>query len=256
MSSAAYERIASDLRAAYSRGQIEPIAGRFGAFDIGDAYLVQEINTRAWVSEGRVLVGRKIGMASQAVQRQLGVGQPSYGMLFDTMQIPNGAEVRDLLHQPRVEAEIAIKLGQDLTESDVCDYDVIDAIDWIAPAIEIVDSRIDSWRISILDTIADNASSALFAIGEQRSPLEFDVTNFAMRFCANGEQVSCRQGNMCFGTPYRATTWLARKMIDLGFPLRAGDVVLTGALGPMVPAKRDTQYSAEIGDMCAVSVSF
>jgi 2-keto-4-pentenoate hydratase len=251
-------QIASNLRAAYRSGAINPIKDFLAnGGNVADAYGVQEINTDHWLAQGRKLIGRKIGLTSLAVQKQLGVDQPDYGMLFDDMLIANDGVVSQKLLQPKLEAEIALILAQDLAASSLTEGDIESATLWIVPAIEIVDSRIRDWRISIVDTIADNASSGLFVLGDARiAPRDMDVVSARMRLYANDDCVSEGRGSACLGSPYRAALWLAQKMVDVGRPLRAGDIVMTGALGPMVAAQGGVKYRAEISALGRVGVQF
>ena len=165
-----------------------------GAID--RAYAAQEINTKRWLAAGRRLVGRKIGLTSLAVQRQLGVDQPDYGMLFDDMAVLDGWDVAaDQLIQPKVEAEIAFVIGRDLDHERLTIADLLRAVEFALPAIEIVDSRIADWKIGILDTIADNASSGLYVLGA--SPKKLD--GLELRLCGmvmemGGEEVSVGRG--------------------------------------------------------------
>ncbi len=131
------------------------------------------------------------------------------------------------------------------------------AVGAVVPALEIVDSRVRDWRISIVDTVADNASSGLFVLGDARVvPAEAEIVNCTMRMTANGTMVSAGRGGACLGSPYAAGQWLARQMIEMGRPLRAGDIVLSGALGPMVTVQPHTTYEARIEGIGSVSVSF
>jgi len=252
------KQIADRIRAAYVGGPIDPFAAALGVGEIARAYRVQEINTEAWLGDGRRLVGRKIGLTSPAVQKQLGVDQPDYGMLFADMLVANGATIeRRRLLQPRVEAEIAFVLKSSIEAFSIDARGLIDCIGGVAPAIEIVDSRVRDWRISIVDTIADNASSAFFVLGELRSdPASVDLVNCKMRLSANGKNVSEGRGSDCLGSPLNSTIWLARKMIEVGRPLKAGDIVMSGALGPMVAAQQGCQYRAEIDGLGTATVSF
>lgn len=254
----AEQQIAQALRRAYESGPIEPFAARLGAAGLSAAYRVQEINTRFWLAQGRRLIGRKIGLTSEAVQRQLGVDSPDAGMLFDDMRLPDGgrAPIGRLL-QPRIEAEVALCLRHDLQDPEMAEADLVAAVEWLAPALEIVDSRVRDWRISVVDTVADNASSGLFVLGEARgAPAHVDVVGCRMELHANGELASTGVGSACLGSPYRAAAWLARTMARIGWPLRAGDIVLTGALGPMVAVAADVAYEARIDGLGAVRIAF
>lgn len=222
------------------------------------AYAVQEINTSLALSRGRRLVGRKIGLTSPKVQAQLGVNEPDYGMLFDDMRIADGGVVahRQVL-QPRAEAEIAFVLKADLPSANVTVDQVRNAIAFACASIEIVGSRIANWDITLIDTIADNASSGAFVLGnEQRDIRDIDLAACTMRMRRGKEIVSTGDGAACMGNPLNAATWLARVMAERGRPLLAGDVIMSGALGPMVDAKPGDAFVAEIDGFRAVSVSF
>ncbi len=227
-----------------------------GALD--QAYAAQELNTGRWLDAGRRLVGRKIGLTSIAVQRQLGVDQPDYGMLFDDMCIPDGWEVdRRRLIQPKAEAEVAFVIGRDLDEERITVVDVMRAVEFVLPAIEIVDSRIADWKISILDTIADNASSGLYVLGgSPRKLAGLDLRNAGMTMEAAGQLVSAGCGAACLGDPLSAVWWLATTMARCGRPLKAGDTVLSGALGPMVPVTWGNVVEARVAGLGSVRAAF
>lgn len=238
------------------RVTIPPIASQI--CDADNAYAIQEINTDRRLAEGRRLVGRKIGLTSPAVQRQLGVDQPDYGMLFDDMAVPDGAEVaHGSLIQPKVEAEVALVMGGDLTDERLTMADLLRTVEFALPAIEIVDSRIADWRISFLDTVADNASSGLYVLGNVPRRLEgLDLRETGMVMTVDGNILSQGSGAACLGNPLNATLWLARMMARLGRPLRAGDTVLSGALGPMVTVTPGSVYEARIEALGSVRVAF
>lgn len=238
------------------RAAIPPIASRIG--DADNAYAIQEINTGRRLAEGRRLVGRKIGLTSPAVQRQLGVDQPDYGMLFDDMAVPDGAELaHGSLIQPKVEAEVALVMGRDLTDERLTMADLLRAVEFVLPAIEIVDSRIADWRIGFLDTVADNASSGLYVLGNVPRRLEgLDLREAGMVMTGDGHVRSQGSGAACLGNPLNATLWLARMMARLGRPLLAGDTVLSGALGPMVTVTPGGIYEARIEGLGNVRIAF
>jgi 2-keto-4-pentenoate hydratase len=227
--------------------------------DIGSAYAVQS----AWVAErlaaGATVTGRKIGLTSPAVQAQLGVDSPDFGVLLDEMAVPAGgtADTARLL-QPRIEAEVAFVLGGDLNLAAPADADVLAATAWVTAALEIVDSRIAGWDITLLDTVADNASSGMYVLGTAPRPLGpgLDLASCAMTMRRNGAVVSAGIGSACLGSPVRAVAWLAATAYALGAPLRAGDVVLSGALGPMVEVHAGDQFEAEVDELGTVSVTF
>jgi 2-keto-4-pentenoate hydratase len=235
-----------------------PVAGELGSGGIEAAYAAQEQNTRRWLGDGRRLVGRKIGLTSPAVQRQLGVDQPDYGMLFADMAVDEGAEVdASRLLQPRAEAEIAFVLKRDISNPDATVAEVMQAIDFAVAAIEIVDSRIADWKIGILDTVADNASSGLYVLGSRPVSLDaFDPIACGMVMERAGEPVSTGAGRACLGSPVSAAAWLARVMAAAGRPLSAGDTVLSGALGPMVAVTPGDVIEARISGLGTVTAAF
>lgn len=235
-----------------------PIRDLLDDGDLDAAYAVQEINTRRGLDAGRRLVGRKIGLTSKAVQTQLGVDQPDYGMLFADMAVAEGEDIRlaDVL-QPKVEAEIAFVLGDDLDDDQLTVADVMSAIDYAVAAIEVVGSRVANWDIRILDTIADNASSGLYVLGSEPRILgQFDPRLCGMVMEKNGEPVSVGAGAACLGNPLSAALWLAKVMARVGRPLRAGDTILSGALGPMSPAAPGDVFEARINGLGSVRASF
>ena len=204
------------------------------------------------------MVGKKIGLTSSAAQEQLGVDQPDYGSLLDDMCLTDGASV-DLTGflQPRVEAEVMLVVGRDLKKKRHTVVDLLACSAYMTPAIEIVDSRIRDWDITIVDTIADNASSALFVIGKQRVGVaEADLLNAEMELAVNGQVASVGVGANCFGHPLNAAVWLADKMVAMGTPIAAGDCILTGALGPMVPITEPCKVAAAIDGLGPVTVDF
>ena len=249
------EDIAGALRNAHERGvPIAPVREQLGNNNVVAAYTIQEINTGHWLGAGRRLVGRKIGLTSPAVQRQLGVDQPDYGVLYADMALADGERIaRQRLIQPKVEAEVAFVLKKALDGRDLHLAEVIAAIECALPALEIVDSRIANWDIGIVDTIADNASSGLFVLGATpRQISEFDLRLCGMVVEKNGEPVSFVAGAACLGNPLNALLWLARKMVETGRPLEGGELVLSGALGPMVAMGKGDFVEARVSGLGSV----
>lgn len=247
------------LRQASSSGQpCVPIRDLIGTHDIDAAYAVQRLNIDNQLNEGRRLVGSKIGLTSPAVQRQLGVSQPDFGRLFADMALCDGEEiVPGRLIQPKVEAEIALVLEHDLPHEKHTLADLIHATAYLLPAIEIVDSRIAGWDISLADTIADNASCGLFVLGNRPAQLKnVDLTGCGMVLERAGEPVSVGAGAACMGNPLLAALWLADTLAQRGDALRAGDIILTGALGPMVTASEGEVFTARIEGLGQVSARF
>lgn len=251
---------AADLlwAASQSGTPCDPVRTLLADGDLDAAYAVQEINTKRSLDAGRRLVGRKIGLTSKAVQAQLGVGQPDYGMLFADMAVAEGEDIAlSAVLQPKVEAEIAFILGDDLDDEHLTPADVMNAIDYAVAAIEVVGSRVAKWDIRILDTIADNASSGLYVLGsEPRTLGEFDPRLCGMVMEKKGEPVSVGAGAACLGNPLTAALWLAKTMVRVGRPLRAGDTILSGALGPMAPAAPGDVFEARINGLGSVRASF
>lgn len=235
-----------------------PVRDLIGDADLAAAYAVQEIGTMAALQRGARLVGRKIGLTSPAVQKQLGVDQPDFGMLFADMEVPLGGEVPSgAVLQPKCEAEIAFVLERDLNLEQPTIADVLRAVAFALPAIEIVGSRIAAWDIRIADTIADNASSGLYVLGHSPKQIgQIDLTGCGMTLHRNGALEVTGSGGACMGSPLNALLWLARTMVRSGRPLGAGDVVLSGALGPMIAARPGDALEAHIQGIGRVSVSF
>jgi 2-keto-4-pentenoate hydratase len=255
----AIEAAAARLRDAAERAQpCEPVRDLLGRTDIALAYAVQQRLTEQRLAAGARIVGRKIGLTSPAVQAQIGVDQPDFGVLFDDMGVPAGDPVPSKrLLQPKAEAEIAFVLAEDLADGPLDEAQVRAATEYAVAALEIVDSRVRGWDIAITDTVADNASSGLFVLGTQRVPLEaFHPADVMMTLHKDGELVSTGNGRACLGDPLTALSWLARTARDFGEPLRAGDVVLSGALGAMVGVSPGCSVVAELSVLGRVSASF
>ncbi|NDK91519.1 2-keto-4-pentenoate hydratase [Gordonia desulfuricans] len=241
-----------------SRVPCAPVRDLIGPDNIATAYAVQEQLTRARVAENATIVGRKIGLTSPAVQQQLGVDQPDFGVLFADMDysatgaIPFGAVL-----QPRVEAEVAFVLGADLDGGDFEYQRVHAAIDHAVAAIEICGSRVANWDISFADTVADNASAGAYVLGDRAVSLdEFRPVDCEMEMRIDGEVVSTGTGAACLGDPISAVVWLARRAHEFGQPLRAGQVILSGALGPMRPVMAGSSVTASVTGLGSVTVAF
>ncbi|WP_459985728.1 2-keto-4-pentenoate hydratase [Nocardioides sp. AN3] len=226
-----------------------------GRHDVEVAYAVQRLNVEARVAAGAKVVGRKIGLTSVAVQRQIGVDQPDFGVLLDDMAYAGGDTVpADAVLQPRAEAEIAFVLRHDLVEGDLDVEQVRCAIDYAVAAIEVCGSRVAGWDVSFGDTVADNASSGAYVLGPHRRTLaEFDPIAAEMTMSIDGEEVSTGSGAACLGDPLNAVSWLARVARNLGDPLRAGQVILSGALGPMCPIEPGNTVKATVSGLGAVT---
>jgi 2-keto-4-pentenoate hydratase len=254
------ERAAAALREArFSRRQIAPVASTFKLGSIDEAYAAAAENTRVRLAEGRRVTGRKIGLTAEAVQRQLGVDQPDFGVLFDDMEIlDRGVVPTDQLMQPKIEAEIAFVMGRDLQKGRMPSWgEFVATIDYALPALEIVDSAIADWRIGILDTVADNASAGLYVLGDQPVSLgAFQLASVEVVLSCNGTAVSKGQGSACLGHPLRAAYWLACEMARRGEGARAGEIIFSGALGPTAAVKSGDAIEADFGGFGRVACRF
>jgi len=244
--------------AATTRVPCQPIRELFADGTIDDGYAVQQLVLEE-LKSGTRGVGRKIGLTSPAVQQQMGVDTPDFGVLYADMAFGDSQVLpSERLLQPRIEAEVAFVLGRDLLESPVVPSEVLGAIDFVVASIEVVDSRIENWDISIVDTVADNASSGLFVIGGSPRSLRDidDLRNVEMSMSCDGQVVSSGTGAACLGHPLNAVVWLANAVAARGVPLRAGEVLLSGSLGPLVAAERGKTYEATFTGLGSVRATF
>ncbi|MBP6018609.1 MAG: 2-keto-4-pentenoate hydratase [Burkholderiaceae bacterium] len=250
---------ALELRMACDSGTVvPPLRDRVADASEQNAYAIQKINTQYGLDQGRRIVGYKAGLTSRAIQAQLGVSHPAYGVLFadmaygDTEEIPLGSVV-----QPKVEAEIALVLGRDLNLPDATFADVINAVAYALPAIEVAGSRIANWDISLFDMVADNAAAGVFVLGGTPVKLHgLDLRQCGMVMEKQGEQCAVGAGAACMGHPLNAAVWLARTLARNGTPLQAGEVLMTGALGPMVVAQPGDVFEARINGLGSVRAMF
>jgi 2-keto-4-pentenoate hydratase len=259
---AAVERLA---QAQATRVPCAPVRDLIGTDDLAAAYAAQQGLVQDRLARGVAVVGRKIGATSKAVQDQLGVDQPDFGYLLSDMDVSAAAldaggpiSMRTLL-QPRVEAEVAFRLGRDIDvpEEEITLALVREAVEVALPALEIVDSRIADWNIKFTDTVADNASSGLFVIGTDAKPLsEIEPVDVVMSLTINGEERSSGNGAACLGDPLEALRWLAVQASRFGDPLRAGHLILSGALGPFVPFAPGDRVEASISGFDPLNVEF
>lgn len=256
---AAIEEAAARLFDAQAmRTPCAPVRELIGATDIVAAYAVQARNTTRAIAAGGRVVGRKIGLTARSVQQQMGVDQPDFGTLFAGMAAGDGEEIAwSRVLQPKAEGEIALVLDRDVTSEMPTAADLLRATAYAVPAIEIVDSRIAGWDIRIADTVADNASSGLFVLGGPPHSLAgLDLLLCGMMLTVNGRPASYGVGAACLGHPLNAAAWLAGRMAEAGEPLRAGDILLTGALGPMVPVGPGDAVEVRIGGLGSARAFF
>jgi 2-keto-4-pentenoate hydratase len=241
-----------------------PVRGLLPAGDVDAAYAVQAAWVADQVAAGARVIGRKIGLTNPAVQAQFGVDRPDFGVLFDDMDCAPGAPI-DIARtlQPKIEAEIAFVLKEDLAGPVIGPAEVAAATAYVVAALEIVDSRIAGWDIGIVDTIADNGSSGLFVLGDRRQRLgRLDLSECTMTLRrggaggVRGEVVSTGTGASILGHPLAAVAWLAAAVRDRGRPLRAGEVVLSGSLGPMVTVASGDVFVADITGVGQVGAVF
>jgi 2-keto-4-pentenoate hydratase len=255
----AIQSAADRLRAAAEAGQpCAPVRNVLPAGAIGDAYAVQQVNTQRALHAGGRLAGWKVGLTVPAVQRQLGVDQPDFGALLADLAFGDDEPIAlERLLQPAVEAEVAFVLNRGLREAPVTAVDVLRATAFVLPVIEVVDSRIAGWDITLVDTIADNASSGVFVLGPNPTRLsDIDLREVRMAMTREGEKVSEGSGAACLGHPVNAVVWLANTLAALGRPLEAGHVVLSGALGPMVAVGGPGCYEAVLDGLGSVRARF
>jgi 2-keto-4-pentenoate hydratase len=259
LSVATRDELAADLaQAERSREPIAPLTAAYPDIDIVDAYEIQLINIRQRVAEGARVLGHKVGLSSKAMQHMMGVDEPDYGHLLDEMQVFENTPVktgRYLL--PRVEVEVGFILAEDLPGAGCTEDDVLAATEALVPSIELIDTRITDWKIALCDTIADNASSAGFVLGEARvSPADVDVKRIDAVLTRNGEVVAEGRSDAVLGNPVTAVAWLSRKVESFGVRLLKGDIVLPGSCTRAIDARAGDQFVADFSGLGSVRLSF
>ncbi len=259
LSVATRDELAADLaQAERSREPIAPLTAAYPDIDVVDAYEIQLINIRQRVAEGARVVGHKVGLSSLAMQQMMGVDEPDYGHLLDEMQVfeDNPVKASRFLY-PRVEVEVGFILSEDLPGAGCTEDDVLAATEALAPSIELIDTRITDWKIALCDTIADNASSAGFVLGESRvSPRDLDIKTIDAVLTRNGEVVAEGRSDAVLGNPVTAVAWLARKVESFGVRLRKGDVVLPGSCTRAIDARAGDEFLADFTGLGSVRLSF
>ncbi|MEH6552063.1 MAG: fumarylacetoacetate hydrolase family protein [Pseudomonadales bacterium] len=239
---------------------VVPFTDRFEDITIEDAYYISlRMLNRRVENDGEVIVGKKIGVTSKPVQDMLGVYQPDFGFLTKSMEYPDGAKVpvAGNLIQPRAEAEIAFKLKKDLVGPGITEADVLDATESISPCFEIVDSRINDWKIKIQDTVADNASCGVYVIGDTAvDPRDHDLPNLKVTVKKNGQFLSEGMGSAVQGNPLTAVAWLANTLGEFGIPFLAGETILSGSLVPLEPVVAGDVMEMALEGVGTASVTF
>lgn len=251
--------LAADLaQAEQSRQPIAPLTAAHPEIDVVDAYQIQLINIRQRVAEGARVVGHKVGLSSVAMQQMMGVDEPDYGHLLDEMRVFENKPVTAANYlYPRVEVEVGFILAEDLPGAGCTEDDVLGATAAFAPSIELIDTRITDWQIALCDTIADNASSAGFVLGEARvAPADIDITAIDAVLTRNGEVVAQGRSDAVLGNPVTAVAWLAGKVAGFGVRLRAGDIVLPGSCTRAIDARPGDNFVAEFAGLGPVRLSF
>jgi 2-oxopent-4-enoate/cis-2-oxohex-4-enoate hydratase len=243
-----------------SQSTLAPLTQREVAITIEDAYHIslRMVNLRL-ERDGERIVGKKIGVTSKPVQDMLGVFQPDFGFLTNAMEYPDGSAIAIAgnMIQPRAEGEIAFRLKSDLVGPGVTEQDVLDATATIMPCFEIVDSRIHDWKIKIQDTVADNASCGVYVLGKSEvDPRDFDLPNLKMTIYKNGVFNSEGLGSAVQGNPLTAVAWLANTLGEFGIPFKAGEVILSGSLAPLIPVVAGDEMSLEIEGIGGCSCRF
>ncbi|QKT06259.1 fumarylacetoacetate hydrolase family protein [Gordonia sp. X0973] len=252
-------QIAAELaRAEETAVAIDPPTAAHPDLDVIDAYEIQLINIRRRLDAGASVAGHKVGLASEAMQKMMGVDEPDYGHLLDVMEYREGTSIDfSALCIPRVEVEVGFILGADLPGQGCTNEDVIEAIEWVVPSIELIDSRIKDWKITLPDTIADNASSCGWILGEQRVKIaDIDTGDIDATLTRNGEVIAKGNSSAVLGHPLNAVSWLANKVSSFGVRLRKGDVILPGTATRAIDIASGDHFVAEFAGLGSVTLDF
>ncbi|MGF0314754.1 2-keto-4-pentenoate hydratase [Nocardia fluminea] len=252
-------QLADELaRAEDDRVAVAPLVDRYPDIDVVDAYEIQLLNIQRRLRTGARVIGHKVGLSSKAMQQMMGVDEPDYGHLLADMEVFEDVPVdtsKFLL--PRVEVEVGFILGADLPGEDCTEADVLAATVAYAPSIELIDSRINDWKIGLTDTIADNASSAGWVLGKERvAPGDIDIKAIDAVLTRNGEVIAEGRSDAVLGDPVIAVAWLARKVASFGVRLKAGDIVLPGSCTRAIDARPGDDFHAEFSGLGSVRLRF
>ena len=257
--SALIEQLAVELlEAERKRIPVAPITKRFDTLTVVDSYHIQLEMVKRRLQEGQTIIGKKVGLTSKAMQNMLGVNEPDYGHLFDDMKVENGATVNiDTMISPKIEAEIGFILKEDLSGPNLTFFDVLMATKFVVPTIEIIDSRIEDWKIKLVDTVADNGSSSKVVVGDTYASLDqIDLRTNAMLLYKNQELIATGAGAAALGHPANAVAWLGNKLSEFDISLKSGELILPGALSAAVVVESGDRITAEFGAIGSVSVQF
>ena len=240
-----------------NRVSVPPLTGQDATITIDDAYAIQMKNVNRAVAEGQVVSGKKIGLTSPGIQQQLGVNEPDYGHLFAAMDCKDGVLDTDQLIQPKIEAELAFVLSADLGGGQVTAEDVRKATDYVVGAFEIVDSRVADWKIKLVDTVSDNASSGRYILGTKQLKVnEVDLPAVTMHLYKNDALVAKGIGAAVLGDPCIAVAWLANRLWDYGVSLKKGEVILSGAFSAAPIAKKGDVFRVEFSSFGSLLAKF
>jgi 2-keto-4-pentenoate hydratase len=253
------DKAAEGLLGAYSRGvPVAPPTAAYPGLTMDDAYAIQQAQVVAWTAAGAVVKGHKVGLTSAAMQAQLGVDQPDFGVLLDSMFLPEGVTApASRFLQPKAEPEIAFVLGRPLAGPGVTVAEALAAVDFVLPALEIIDSRIADWKITLPDTVADNASSGAVVLGSRPvKPSELDLSLTGCLLYRGGVIAGTGAGGAVLGSPVNALVWLANALGARGVALEAGHVILPGSLCAAIPFSAGDTITAVFDRIGAVSITF
>jgi 2-keto-4-pentenoate hydratase len=253
------EEIAGALLGAYSsRKPIEPLTGQYGDLTVDDAYEIQLLQVASWVAAGARVKGHKVGLTSAVMQRQFGVSQPDYGHLLDGMfWLEHEPIPLSRFLQPRVEPETAFVLARPLRGPGVTAAEAIAAVGFVLPALELIDSRIRDWKITLADTIADNASSGGLVLGSTPVPLSaVDLRLAGCNLHRNGELAGTGAAGAVLGSPLTALVWLANTLGARGVALEEGQVILPGSVTASVPVGPGDTVTATFAGLGSVTARF
>lgn len=257
LTAATHRQIADELYAAErDRAPIAPLVGRYDGVDAADAYQIQLRNIARRVTGGATVIGHKVGLSSAAMQQMMGVDEPDYGHLLDDMRITGPTDVTRYCF-PRVEPEVGFILGADLPGEGCTVDDVLAATEAVAPALELIDSRVRDWEIGLADTISDNASSAGFVLGEARvKPSDLDLTAIDVALHRGDELLATGRSDAVLGNPATSVAWLARKVAGFGVRLKAGHIVLPGSCTRAYDGGPGDVFRGEFTGLGSVTLTF